>query len=268
MGLITSLLTRVIDGMPQKLVLRCSGCLVPLLVFSACGQSDNGLETSDRDSKEAIVENSPSSEQSPSKSDSITVQGINYDDRPEVAEIPTFQSSFDRNGDGWMTWDEVSAGVESQFSAFSWPQNYQTTPNLLLSKAKSMSEVGEGESGYQASTDYAILADANMCAWYFSWKDAFKAADNAEIERSLGQIRAIALSAPHLILVRDQLEARLNSAALGDPAPLHEMLDSFCDPTLFAALQPSAPPMNRTGTQFSTSLFEDRFRTSANTQSV
>ncbi|CAN0470905.1 unnamed protein product, partial [Phaeothamnion confervicola] len=133
-----------------------------------------------------------------------------------------------------MSWDQYSEAVRCTVPLFPWPRDRQFDADAFLASAKP-----EDASKFQGGYQYSLLANVNQCAWYETWMDARAQNDAKQEQAALFVIVYVIPSYSDYIpgypaqLLDDASTTRLlirvaQSAQLGDPALVQDMLDGFC----------------------------------------
>lgn len=237
--------------------------LVLLLILTACaagGNETNQDATIDRTTRTAetsVAQASPMNENgtASSSSDDIIAQERSTDevtptsqstessiiaatavsDEPIIREAPTgpaptevpisMESDFDTDGDGFYTFDDLERAVNHLFPSYEWPENYQVTPEHMLSGFAPMAEQG---ARWQVQYEYTLVGLYHVCAWEHAWLDAFREGNTESMDESVYQLLNVAVANPVFIHLRDGIEERTNRALLGDPALIQRHVDNSC----------------------------------------
>lgn len=165
---------------------------------------------------------------------------------PTQPNISESVSPFDADGDGRYTYEELKKAVESLYIAYEWPEDYETTPQLLLS---GFAPMAEQDARWRVPYEYTLVGGAHQCAWEFAWLDAYRVGDTALMDKSLGQLRTVAMTRPtlHPNAVEFFSEA-YDQAALGDPALIQQDVENNCDASEFATPITRATSTSSAGT--------------------
>lgn len=162
--------------------------------------------------------------------------GTPRDDEPIARDMPSdppptqpttvaAASSFDSDGDGFYTFDELEQAVTALFTSYDWPQNYQVDLDNLKSDLAAMS--GPNDQ-FEAPGEYTIVGLYHVCAWELAWLDAYQEGDARLMEESLDQLRGAALDNPMFVAIQEDLGERFERAELGDPLLIQQDVDNSC----------------------------------------
>lgn len=138
---------------------------------------------------------------------------------------PAPPSDFDADGDGFYTFDDLERAVNHLFPSYEWPENYQVTPEHMLSGFAPMAEQG---ARWQVQYEYTLVGLYHVCAWEHAWLDAFREGNTESMDESVYQLLNVAVANPVFIHLRDGIEERTNRALLGDPALIQRHVDNSC----------------------------------------
>lgn len=143
------------------------------------------------------------------------------------------ESEFDIDGDGSYTYDELVQAVNYLFPSYAWPENYQVTPEMLISKFAPLPDPGAAQ--FEAQYEYTLLGLYHVCAWL----DAFQVGDQELIAESEYQLQDVALANPVFIYIKDDLAQIFDRASLGDTSLLQQYIDNSCATYTFITPEPS-----------------------------
>lgn len=152
-------------------------------------------------------------------------------------EEPAPKSSFDADGDGWMTWDEVNTAVRSTFPTYEWPNAYTTDVETLLTWREAITNSNGQDvsnTNFQSGIEHSLPGEANVCAWTFNWLDAYAEGNQIKMDTSMEHIDALVSDLWSLSGIRTDLEIMLNQAILGDISGLQQFSTMFCDRSVFS----------------------------------
>lgn len=151
------------------------------------------------------------------------VRAVSTDLRPTPQPTIAIESSFDRDGDGFYTFDDLEQAVNELFPTYEWPENYQITPVLML-KGFAQNPDDRWEEGYE----FTLVGLYHVCAWDRAWLDAYREGNTALMEESLYQLQDVALENPVFTYIREPLGQMFERASLGDPTLIQQYVDNSC----------------------------------------
>jgi len=146
---------------------------------------------------------------------------------PAPTVMPTFTSTFDADGDGFYTYDELEQAVTQLMATYTWPPNYLVTPELMLRGFQSDPNIHRGQP-FQVKYEYTLVGFFHLCDWERTWLDAYRDGDQKLLKASVYQLQTVA---PENIVFKenpDHVKEIGDSAALGNPAPIQNEVDTFC----------------------------------------
>lgn len=155
---------------------------------------------------------------------------------------PNPKSSFDSDGDGLYTQDEMNEAIEYRFGEYEWPPNFSVTPGDVTS----VLNLPPG-SLIEAPGEYTILGRFHTCSWEVTLLNATLAGDQELIDESMYQL--VEFGQKKNPLSRDEngkahYRDLYNKAILGDPSGLQNGINSNCEFVLppFDDAEAVAPP--------------------------
>lgn len=220
-----------------------------VLTLVACGGNEDELAeesaetaavvsattTSQRASSPTIVPAEGASSSTDREAPQLTI-GTPRDDEPIARDMPSdppstqpttvAASSFDSDGDGFYTFDELEQAVTALFTSYDWPQNYQVDLDNLTSDIAAMS--GPNDQ-FEAPGEYTIVGLYHVCAWEHAWLDAYREGNARLMEESLDQLQGAALDNPMFVAIQEDLRERFERAELGDPSMIQQDVDNSCN---------------------------------------
>lgn len=167
---------------------------------------------------------------------------VTADDRPASA-APTEvslsrESSFDRDGDGYYTYEELEEAVTALMPNYDFPPSYQVTPDIMMMSMKPFASSG---ARWRVPMEYTVVNIYHQCAWELTWLDAYRDGNTELMEESLHQLQNVALAGPTIeASLRDWMVEMYDRAALGDPTLIQQDVDSSCQME-WATPQPGTP---------------------------
>ncbi len=158
------------------------------------------------------------------------------------AEEPAPDSSYDRNGDGALSWAELSEGVSAHTAKLDFPQRYQTTADKILRFEESSLPPGTDKESvsYDLGSEESLPGEAHFCAWAYSWIDAVETNDTSAQQDSMTRIREASKTVPSFLYIEAQLTGWLNQAELGDSVDFLWFVDELCHRDIFEIDPPTA----------------------------
>lgn len=146
---------------------------------------------------------------------------------PAPTEIPiSRESTFDSDGDGKYTYDELKQAIAELMPSYEFPPNYQVTLDILMT---TMKPFADKNASWQVPMEYTVLGTYHQCAWQLTWLDAYHDGDTALMDKSLDQLQTVALNDPTLdISLRDHMVEMYERAELGDPTLMQQYVDTSC----------------------------------------
>lgn len=232
--------------------------LILLVILAACGGDDNEPEATPSPTATEQTVGTPSHVSAEAETDADGAESFTKPTPPggvPTAEPPP-ESSFDSDGDGWLNWDELQSAVHTTFPQYEWPPNYTTDAETLLARREAGTNArgpGVEKTNFESGAEYSIPGETNMCAWVYAWLDAYADGDQATMDESMVHIEKQIAELWSLSGIRQDLEADLNRAKLGDIAGLQQLSVMFCDPDVFT--QSASDSLNHPSLM--TSLRED-----------
>lgn len=234
-------------------VAMLSGCTIG-------GESDGNATTTLEPSDERVI---AQSEITPTAVDHTRVSSTPpffiatpRDDTPVKKQVPTgpaaptqlsptiVDSPLDADGDGFYTFDELKQAVTQLLPSYDWPEHYQVTPDLMLSDFARMADQG---ATWQIPYEYTLVGLYHQCAWEHAWLDAYRTSDAATMDKSVEQLRTVALENPNMDpTYKNYLERLIDSAELGDPTIIQQGLDGTCGSYAFITPTPDASSQTST----------------------
>jgi hypothetical protein len=218
--------------------------LLPLLM--ACGGNDDEPKQTgaifaptptSTETRVAIASPTPPAAKATIESDLPLEVGTVANDEPIVKDVPPGpaptqppnpKSSFDRDGDGLYTSDELVEAVQSRFPTYEWPADYQVTADIII---QGLNLDRFPNSLFEANGEFTIIGLWHMCAWDFALLDAVRADDTTLRETSLHQLKVVSLEhwTSSDVEGRAFMLEMYDRAALGDPAGLQQYVDNNCN---------------------------------------
>ncbi|MGC4190327.1 MAG: hypothetical protein QM589_03725 [Thermomicrobiales bacterium] len=229
--------------MPQRQRILSSFLVVAMvLVLAACGSSKKNDPTT------VPATNQPTSAPDQTQASSTAPFGLTLGTpsdttanarqgpaavTPGTAALPTYVSDFDKNGDGWYTYDELYAAVSALIPSYAWPTAYQVTPDTVMKGFAHFK--GSANASWQVPYEYTLVGSANTCAWQHEWLDAYASGDTAMQNKSLAALNdnldhSLATDEGYLSTYRKAYQ----QASLGDPSGIQQRTDLDCKNVTFA----------------------------------
>ncbi|MGC4192994.1 MAG: EF-hand domain-containing protein [Thermomicrobiales bacterium] len=157
-------------------------------------------------------------------------------------EPTTTSSEFDKDGDGFLTFDELRAAVAAAIPQYQWPVHYNVTVDLVVpEKSGGRSMTGDR---FENGMEFTLLDGRNQCAWMKTWLDA-RAAGNAPMEAQA--LDMLVNVVPHNPGVNENGTPlpEVQRAQLGDPSLIQRFVTLNCAGIVFVdgvAATPSPRP--------------------------
>jgi hypothetical protein len=145
-------------------------------------------------------------------------------DAPEFIPTPR-QSSFDIDGDGFLSVPELIPALQANYASYAWPPDYRFDLDVLIAVIEEEAE--KFPVFYENGSEQSMLESPFLCAWQYTLRDAMFASDEARIAESVEQLRRILRADPSMTEMQDIVGDAINRAELGDPAPLQGMIDGM-----------------------------------------
>lgn len=158
---------------------------------------------------------------------------------PTQASTTATTSQFDSDGDGFYTYGDLERAVVTVLPAYEFPENYQVTPDTLLSV---WTDYKEGGSQWEAGYEETLIGLNYFCAWSYTFLDAYREGDTALMDGSIHRLQTALQEEPVFVSLRDDLSPIVERAGLGDPTQIQQLTDVNCSSTVFisATASPAA----------------------------
>lgn len=139
---------------------------------------------------------------------------------------PTANSAIDSNGDGFYEIPELEQAVRETYPPYVWPDAYHPTIDEVF-EMMDFNRVPPG-ARFQVPMEVQLLGNLNSCAWKQNWLDAFETGDQAEMDKSMKQLRTTVLTNPTSVYIIPTETEMFNKAELGDPALMIRDVELNC----------------------------------------
>lgn len=150
---------------------------------------------------------------------------IEKDVPTQAANVPPptpRSSSFDSDGDGYLTEPELMEALQATYPSYHWPPGYVLDLDVVTSAIAKNSQTAT--SHFENGAERTILGTPYLCAWQYALLDAMTAANDQGVSTAIAQLRAELAGNPMFSEVRQGEEDAIDKAELGDPAPLQLMI--------------------------------------------
>lgn len=146
---------------------------------------------------------------------------------PTSAPAPTFgPSSFDSNGDGWYTYEELREAILAVLNTYTWPPNYPVSAEFIRS---AMANPPNGDPLFQVGSEYTALSTFHECGWWQTWLDAKESGDSNLEAQALDQILNVVPTSPTLDPgSAEHLRGIAAKAQLGDATGVISLVEANC----------------------------------------
>ncbi len=147
---------------------------------------------------------------------------------PTPTANPTTADSFDADGDGFMTSDELATAVAATIPRFTWPPDYQVSTELVMGPVYANSESRTGR--FEMPFELSMLGTYHTCAWERTWLDARESGDEELAAEALAIMTQIIPYNPNYApdLAAHMIEIARRAAA-GDPSLVIQYVENNCD---------------------------------------
>lgn len=205
-----------------------------LFVLAACGggdtETDSPTATAVQDSPASTPPASPTAgkpeleiAEAPGEDESFTKP------TPPGGIVPTapppMESSFDSDGNGFMSKAEFRTALDATIGDYEWPDGYLYS----VEKAHALStDPVPDHAEFENGSEHGAIGGAHMCAWAETWLGAFNNGDYALQEQAMTQLTEVSLNNPMFTYITEHLEEIFQLAQLGDIAPLQNYVDINC----------------------------------------
>ncbi|MCO5217614.1 MAG: hypothetical protein M9909_02065 [Thermomicrobiales bacterium] len=153
---------------------------------------------------------------------------------------PPMASTFDADGDGFMTRDELKEAVRTRESEFVFPNGYVLSVDRIINvNTAQLPSYFTFENG----AEYMMIGHPHMCAWAQTFLDAATRGDNMATATALMQLRTVKDN-PMYQYVTDMYLDMFARAELGDVAQLQNWVSSECRWDVFESTPISLSMMN------------------------
>ena len=155
------------------------------------------------------------------------------------------QSSFDGDGNGFMTRDELREAFTATSAQYVLPHGYSVSVESIFRRHTRGTPM---DAEFENGAEHTIFGFLHMCAWGQVYLDAQARGDPMTQATAMDQLVNVTLNVPTFTSLRDTLEERIASAQLGDSSDLARFIDTNCDWSTFDAT-PTAQ-LTRVGDRF------------------
>lgn len=195
-------------------------CVAMLVIVSACGSKNASAPSVTTD---ADRENT----QEPLRPTELPIPTATIDPASIGVGIPTPMppQTLDPDGDGWMTTEEYTKALETMYPAFHFPPGYALDIDSITAELKTPEWK---DHGFQINYPYTAIGLPQLCAWSMYWLDSYTTGRDTEAAEALQFLTDTIPTNPTFISMSADIESWVQSAALGDPAPLQSFVQYNC----------------------------------------
>lgn len=205
---------------------------------------------------------SPPSQISPNASDesSTAPSGLIFatppNNEPILKDAPTsaepsggytpIPSSFDSDGDGFMSVPEYINALQVRYPTYAWPTGHKLDLNAVVAGLEAQAQ--KVNMQFENGSERTSLGFAFLCAWQYTLLDATYANDSALVAESVKRLQTELRSNPSMAGIRQYEEDAISRAELGDPGPLQQTINgNGCASQPWEAGTPVASPVHTAG---------------------
>ncbi len=152
-----------------------------------------------------------------------TTEFVKRTDRPPTPRSgpsPTpVTSSYDADGDGYMTAEELKTAVNGTVSEYQFPPEYQVSGDQLVDPFLAWAQTsGPDSEAFQVGMEHTIISGHHQCAWERVYLQAHSAGDEARQEEALNALFAGLRKQDLDPGSLEWVEGMYRKAQLGDPS--------------------------------------------------
>lgn len=154
---------------------------------------------------------------------------------PTPATTPDFSlapgtSSFDADGDGFMTAAELRAATNATMPEFRFPPEHQVTGDQIADQMLGSNPPSDPASeSYQIKMEYTLIGGHHRCAWERVYLEANASGDTARRQQALDALLAALPKRPMGDDSRAFIEDYYRKAQLGDPSGVARDVEVNCN---------------------------------------
>lgn len=147
-----------------------------------------------------------------------------------AAPAPTSRpSSYDADGDGLLTADELKAAIIGTFGEFQFPAEYPITGEQLADQVLgSFSANDRATAMWEAGGEYMFVGSYHQCAWERVYLQANASGETRRQDEALDMLLATLPKLPMDDQGREIYEDFYAKARLGDPSGVARDVDGNC----------------------------------------
>lgn len=148
---------------------------------------------------------------------------------PDLSLAPG-TSSFDADGDGFMTADELRTATNATMPEFPFPPEYQVTGDQIADQMLGPNPPGDpAAESYQIKMEYTLIGGHHSCAWGRVYLQANASSDAARQQEAIEELFAGLPKHPMDEGSRAFHEDFYRKAQLGDPSGVANDVEQNCN---------------------------------------
>lgn len=199
--------------------------MVALIGLAGCSPGSDG----DDDAATSTEVSQVSGENYPAPTERVEAAVPDPGTTPDFSLAPG-TSSFDADGDGFMTADELRAATIATMPEFWFPPEYQVTGDLIADQMLGPNPPSDPEAeSYQIKMEYTLIGGHHQCAWERVYLQANASGDTARQQEALDTLFAELPKRPMDPGGREMFEDYYRKAQLGDPSGVANDVNVNCN---------------------------------------
>lgn len=203
--------------------------IIAVIGLAGCSLGANGDEADSTPTPAPTGVTQVSGEDGTPPTERVEVSAPPPEGTPDSSLAPG-TSSFDADGDGFMTAAELRAATNATMPEFAFPPEYQPTGDQIADQMLGPYPPSDpAAESYQIKMEYLLIGAHHECAWERVYLQANASSDAARQQEAIDALLAGLPKHPMDPGGREMFEDMYRKAQLGDPSGVANVVEQNCN---------------------------------------